>query len=68
MALSNTEYGKAYEYACLIALRNHLFCKSDSEITIQESDTHQTAKSAFEKAERGACPTNWLRRRMRPQG
>ena len=23
MALSNTEYGKAYEYACLVALKNN---------------------------------------------
>ena len=52
MALSNTEYGKAYEYACLIALRDHLSDKTDGEIIIQESDAHQTAKSAFEKAER----------------
>lgn len=50
MALSNTEYGKAYEYACLIALRDHLSNKTDGEITIQESNAHKTAKAAFEKA------------------
>lgn len=68
MALSNTEYGKAYEYACLIAIREHLFGKTDSDITIQESDALQTAKTAFEKAKRKVCPINWLRQRMRPQG
>ncbi len=52
MALSNTEYGKAYEYACLIAIREHLSGKTDSDITIQESDALQTAKTAFEKAKK----------------
>lgn len=52
MALSNTEYGKAYEYACLIAIREHLSGKTDDDITIQESDALQTAKTAFEKAEK----------------
>lgn len=52
MSLSNTEYGKAYEYACLIALREYLADKIDSEITIQKSDAYHTAKSAFKKAER----------------
>ena len=52
MALSNTEYGKAYEYACLIAIREHLSGKTDCDITTQESDALQTAKTAFEKAEK----------------
>lgn len=52
MALSNTEYGKAYEYACLIAIRERLSGKTDGDITIQESDALQTAKTAFEKAEK----------------
>ena len=52
MALSNTEYGKAYEYACLIAIREHLSGKTDGDITIQESDALQTAKTAFEKSEK----------------
>ena len=51
MALSNTEYGKAYEYACLMALRDHLSGRIDGEITIQESDAHRTAQTAFAKAE-----------------
>lgn len=52
MALSNTEYGKAYEYACLIAIREHLSGKTDSDIIIQESDALQTTKTAFEKAKK----------------
>ena len=52
MALSNTEYGKAYEYACLIALRDRLADKTNGEITIQESDAYQTARKAFAKAEK----------------
>ena len=51
MALSNTEYGKAYEYACLIAIKNHLSGKTDGDIIIQETDALQTAKTAFRKAE-----------------
>lgn len=61
MALSNTEYGKAYEYACLIALRDHLANKTDGEITIQESDAHHTAKTAFEKAERESLSDKLIR-------
>ncbi len=52
MALSNTEYGKAYEYACLISIKEHLSHKTDGDIAIQESDALQTAKAAFEKAEK----------------
>ncbi|MGN0542148.1 MAG: HaeIII family restriction endonuclease [Acutalibacteraceae bacterium] len=52
MTLSNTEYGKAYEYACLIALRNHISGRTDEMITILASDAYLTAKNAFEKAER----------------
>lgn len=52
MALSNTEYGKAYEYACLIALKDHLSSRTDRMITILASDAYRTAQNAFEKAER----------------
>ncbi|MGN0469269.1 MAG: HaeIII family restriction endonuclease [Acutalibacteraceae bacterium] len=51
MALTNTEYGKAYEYACLIALKKHILVKTDGMIKIQESDAYQTAQAAFKKAE-----------------
>lgn len=50
MALSNTEYGKAYEYACLIAIKEHIADNTDDDIIIQESDALQTARNAFEKA------------------
>lgn len=51
MALSNTEYGKAYEYACLIALKDHLFGRTDGMITVLASDAYRTAQAAFSKAE-----------------
>ena len=50
MALSNTEYGKAYEYACLLALKDHLAGRTDETVTVVDSDAYQTAKTAFEKA------------------
>lgn len=51
MALSNTEYGKAYEYACLIALRNQLTSRMGGTITVSASNAYLTAQNAFEKAE-----------------
>lgn len=51
MALSNTEYGKAYEYACLISLERHLKEKKVGPIVVTESDALSTARSAFYKAE-----------------
>ena len=61
MALSNTEHGKAYEYACLIALRDHLYGKTDGEIVIHETDAHKTAKSAFQKAEQEGLSDNLVK-------
>lgn len=58
MALSNTEYGKAYEYACLIAIKEHLSSKTNTDITISVSDAYRTAKKAFEKAEREGLSDN----------
>ena len=58
MALSNTEYGKAYEYACLIALKEQLTDKSDGIITILESDAYKTAQTAYEKAEKEGLAEN----------
>lgn len=52
MALTNTEYGKAYEYACLIALRDQLSGRADGRIKILASDAYRTAQSAFDKAVR----------------
>lgn len=51
MALSNTEFGKAYEYACLVALKKHISNKTNCPITIITSDAYRTAQAAFEKAE-----------------
>lgn len=51
MALTNTEYGKAYEYACLVALEKHLYRKTDGKVTIVDSDAYRTAYKAFQKAE-----------------
>ncbi len=51
MTLSNTEYGKAYEYACLMALRDYLSGRTDGMVTILASDAYRTAQKAFEKAE-----------------
>ena len=50
MALSNTEYGKAYEYACLLSLNRYLTEKGVGPVVITESDAMNTARSAFEKA------------------
>lgn len=58
MALSNTEYGKAYEYACLIALKDLLSERTDGMITILESNAYRTARNAFEKAEQEGLSDN----------
>lgn len=50
MALSNTEYGKAYEYACLIALKKILSHRTAGKITMVVSNAFQTAQNAFQKA------------------
>lgn len=60
MALSNTEYGKAYEYACLLALKEQLSGKTDGMITILASDAYKTAQAAFDKAEREDFSSNLI--------
>lgn len=60
MALSNTEYGKAYEYACLVALKNHLSGKTEGMVTITASDAYRTAQTAFGKAEREGVADNLM--------
>lgn len=52
MALSNTEYGKAYEYACLMAIRDHLSGRTEGMVTVVASDAYRTAQAAYDKAER----------------
>ncbi len=61
MSLSNTEYGKAYEYACLIALRDHLSGRTGGLVTIASSDSYITAQRAFEKAETEGVALNLVR-------
>ena len=61
MALSNTEYGKAYEYACLLALRDHLSGRTEGMVTIVASDAYRTAQTAFDKAEREGVANNLVR-------
>ena len=52
MSLTNTEFGKAYEYACLIALRNHISRQTIAAINIIDSNAYRTAQAAFQKAEK----------------
>lgn len=61
MALSNTEYGKAYEYACLVALKGHLSGQTTSTVSITDSDAYRTAKTSFEKAEKEGASNNLIR-------
>lgn len=58
MALSNTENGKAYEYACLTALKKHLSQESNRTVTIVTSGAYETARAAFEKAEQEGVSEN----------
>lgn len=51
MALTNTEYGKAYEYACLMSIREHLLGRTNGEVSVLESDAFRTAEAAFHKAD-----------------
>lgn len=61
MALTTTEYGKAYEYACLMALRAHLFENTKGMIEIINSDAYKTAQAAFNKAESECVSMNLIR-------
>lgn len=61
MALTNTEYGKAYEYACLIALRDRLSGRTSGMVTVVDSDAYRTARNAFDKAEREGCSVDLTR-------
>ena len=61
MSLSNTEYGKAYEYACLSALKDQLTERTDGTVTVIDSDAYRTAHTAFQKAEAEGVAHNLLR-------
>lgn len=58
MALTNTEYGKAYEYACLMSLREYLSGRTSGNITVLASDAFRTAQASFDKAEREGLSEN----------
>ena len=58
MPLSNTENGKAYEYACLKALSDHLSERTGGAVTIVASDAYRTAQAAFDKAEQEGVSNN----------
>ena len=58
MGLSNTENGKAYEYACLIALKDFLAKQSGGSVSIVASEAYNTARKAFEKAKMSGCSDN----------
>ena len=60
MSLSNTENGKAYEYACLIALKDCLSQQSNGNVSVVSSDAYSTAQKAFEKAEMLGCSDNLI--------
>ena len=51
MALTNTEHGKAFEYACLTSLASHISEHSEEGVIILESDAFRTAQAAFQKAQ-----------------
>jgi hypothetical protein len=60
MSLSQTEYGKAYEYACLLSLKNALSMRGVRIVTIR-SMAYETALSAYEKAEREKKSANLIK-------
>lgn len=61
MPLTNTEYGKAYEYACLVALEVYLNGRTTGSVTVVDSDAYRTARNAFQKAVREGVATNLTR-------
>lgn len=61
MSLSNTEYGKAYEYACLIALKDHLSGRTEGMVTVTDSEAYRTARAAFGRAESEGLADNLVR-------
>lgn len=51
MSLSTTEFGKAFEFACLSELHIALTRDTDNEIQIIDSEAFRTAQKAFNKAQ-----------------
>ena len=60
MSLSNTEYGKAYEYACLLSLQDYLSGKTAGTVHIEISDAYHTACAAFAKARQEGVSGNLI--------
>lgn len=58
MKLTNTEQGKAYEYACLTSLERHLTDRGVGPIVITASEALDTARDAFEKANKEGISEN----------
>lgn len=58
MALTNTECGKAYEYACLMSLKQYLSGRTTGMVTVLDSDAYKTAQAAFNKAVREGLSEN----------
>lgn len=61
MALSNTEYGKAYEFACLSALEEYLRDRTNGSVTVVDSAAYRTAKASFDKAKQEGASNNLMR-------
>lgn len=58
MALTNTEYGKAYEFACLSALKEQIAGRTANSVVTDITDAYKTAQNAFLKAkEQGVADT-----------
>ena len=60
MSLTNTEYGKAYEYACLVALKKHIAETAGTSVKALDSDSLKTAKAAFEKSKTAGLSENLI--------
>lgn len=49
MAKDTTVNGKAYEYACLIALKEYLSGRTEGSVIVEDSDAYRTAQDSFNK-------------------
>ncbi len=62
MSLTNTEYGKAYEYACLQAIKEAILQNNgEDSVIVVSSNAYETAKNAFVKAEQENVAENLIR-------
>lgn len=58
MGLSQTENGKAYEYACLQAIYERMLNAPNTSVVVVDSDALHTAKAAYMKAQREGVADN----------